>query len=109
MILFGENIDPALVQGLDKRLSRRKRICVSFESAEDRRLRAAKCLPSNAGRPFLQHELSRSLWVHDHESPTDLARFHDHRFSPTRHVEILPLINVADRRMFLKGRSHEQA
>lgn len=106
---FRENIDPAFVQGVQKGLSRRDRLGLSFERAEERRLRSTEGFASNAGRPFLQHELGSSLRVHDHESLADLACLDDHRLSPTRHIEILPLINVAEGRRFLVGRSYEPA
>lgn len=109
MRLLVEYIDPALIQGVQKRFSCGGRPALSFERAKQRRLRSAERFASNAGRPFLQHELGSSLRVHDHESLADLACFDDHRLSPTRHIEILPLINVAERRRFLVGRSHEPA
>lgn len=109
MRLFIEYIDPALTQGIKKRLSSHRGFDLSFERTKQHRLRSGEGFASNAGGPFLQHELSRSLRIHDHEPLTDLTRFHDHRPSPTRHVDILPPLNVAVCTKFLAGSSYETA
>ncbi len=103
MASFRKNVDSAFAQGLQKGLSRRAGLGLSFEGPKERGLRSGEGFASHAGRPFLQHELSRSLCIHDHESLTYLARFHNHRLSPTRHVDVLPLINVAFERRFPTG------
>ncbi|TWB20073.1 hypothetical protein FBZ99_101864 [Rhizobium sp. ERR 1071] len=107
--LLVEDVNSTLVQCVQKRLSRRRGFGFPFERAEQHRLRAGEGFTSNAGRPFLQHEFRRSLGVHNDKSLADLACFDDHRLSPTRHIEILPLINVADGLWFLRGNSHEPA
>lgn len=106
---LGKHIDLALGQGVQKGLSSRRWFCFTFERAKQHRLRSGEGFASNAGGPFLQHELSRSLRIRDHEPLADLVRLNDHRLSPTRHVEILPPLNVADGMKFLAGSSHDPA
>ncbi len=105
MTLLVEDIDPALIQGVQECLSCGCRFGSSFERAKEHRLRAREGFASNARRPFLQHELGCSLRVHDYQSLADLACLDDHRLSPTRHIDFLPQSNTGRGKLFLMWRS----
>jgi len=85
MKLLVEHVNPALVQGVQKCLSRRRWLSLAFERTQEYRLRAAEGLASNAGRPFLKHEFRRALDAGNHQTLADLLRFNRYRLSQIGH------------------------